>query len=138
MTSKQIAVIQSTFIVVARNREGFTAQFYHRLLRDNPVMRPIFATANIARQQRKLLLALVTIVEILDDEDALRENLGELGRMHDNMNIDQNLFDIFRDAFIATLADFLKQDWNDDIQHAWVTGFDRIIQIMMDESQTEN
>lgn len=132
MQTDHIALIETTFLVVVRNRDDFAEKFYATLLAEHPQLQPFFAKSDLDALKRKLLLALSTIIKLLYEGDKLRYSLKQLTTMHDEMHIEHQHYILFRDSFINALGSFIGDMWTVETEQAWRAAFDEMIAIMLD------
>lgn len=85
MNPTDIAAIRADFAVITRTSEAFADNFFVRLFRLDPELRPLFPE-DLAEQRRKLMKTLALVVEGLDRLDdivdlvrVLASRLGDYG-----------------------------------------------------------
>lgn len=132
MEKRDIALIEASFLRIARNRDDFASAFYQTLVSENPELRPFFANSDMDSQKRKLLLALATIVEVMYEGEKLRRNLRQIAEIHKHMQLERSHYERFRDSFIHTIAAFINEAWSSETEKAWRTAFDEMIDIMLE------
>src|SRR5262245_8824797 len=81
LTPRQKWLIKQSFESIEGYSYSLTKLFYGRLFERRPDLRSLFKVS-LEDQSRKLLDMIVIIVEALDDFEALRPRLAELGRKH--------------------------------------------------------
>lgn len=68
-----------------------------------------------------------TVMNLLGpDTDSLRDILQQLGKRHISYGVKANFFPHFGEALIESLAEVLADDWNDELERAWVEIYDQI------------
>jgi purine-binding chemotaxis protein CheW len=77
-----VALVQSTFELLAPRGEELVENFYALLLERHPAVAPLFEGVDMKQQRAKLLSALATVVATLRDLETLVPHLQELGRRH--------------------------------------------------------
>lgn len=77
-----IPLLEETFAALAPSGEALVKRFYQLLFERHPDVEPLFANLTIEEQESKLLAALVTLVNSLNDPKALVATLTSLGKRH--------------------------------------------------------
>ncbi len=80
--SLNIELLEQSFEKIKPRADEFAASFYEHLFTEHPEMKPLFATTDMAKQEKKLLNALVLVVENLRNPEALEPVLNALGARH--------------------------------------------------------
>jgi serine/threonine protein kinase/pimeloyl-ACP methyl ester carboxylesterase len=122
------ALITASFARIAPRADEFCVRVYDRLFADHPELRPLFRTDMVA-QRRKLLGALVAIVDSLQAPERLIPLLEDLGRRHAAYGIRPDDFDAVGAALLGAVGDFDDQLAEAD-RAAWERAYARIAQAM--------
>src|SRR5262245_11710973 len=77
-----IDVLETSFQEITLQGEAFGAAFYERLFAQFPQTRAFFAATDMKEQKKKLLGALVLVIQNLRKPDALAPALKGLGQRH--------------------------------------------------------
>ena len=120
--------INASFARIAPRAGEFCAQVYDRLFASHPELRPLFRTDMVA-QRRKLLGALVAIVDSLQAPERLIPLLEDLGRRHAAYGVRPDDFDAVGAALLGAVGDFDDQ-LAEPGQAAWARAYARIAQAM--------
>lgn len=80
--SLKIELLEQSFERIKPRASDFVASFYENLFTSDPELVPLFAKVDMATQHKKLLAALVLVVENLRNPEALGEVLNALGARH--------------------------------------------------------
>jgi hemoglobin-like flavoprotein len=118
LTPRQRLLIKQSFESIQEYSNSLTKLFYGRLFELQPKLRPMFKT-NLEDQSRKLLDMLVVIVDALDDFDALRPRLAELGRKHVTYGVVPEHYQIVRTALVWAVGQALELEFDSDTKAAW-------------------
>jgi serine/threonine protein kinase/pimeloyl-ACP methyl ester carboxylesterase/truncated hemoglobin YjbI len=120
--------ITASFARIAPRADEFCARVYERLFAEHPELRPLFP-AEMAAQRRKLLGALVAVVDNLQCPERLVPLLEDLGRRHATYGVKPENFDAVGAALIGAIGDFDDQ-LDDVIRAAWARAYLKIAQAM--------
>jgi hemoglobin-like flavoprotein len=123
MTPDQVSIVQRTWAEVVPIADQAAALFYDRLFAIDPALRQLFAETDRATQQRKLVAALALAVGALDDFEALRPTLGELGRRHAGYGVADKDYETVGAALLWTLEQGLGEAWTPDAAAAWSAAY---------------
>ena len=64
-----VPLLEETFAALAPSGEALVQRFYQLLFERHPGVEPLFANLTIKEQENKLLAALVTVVNSLNDSE---------------------------------------------------------------------
>ena len=130
-----IALLEKSFQAVAPKGEQLAVRFYERLFQKYPAVRPLFAKANIKRQQKKLLSALVLVIGNLRKPDKLKPVLLDLGAKHVGYGAEPAHYVAVGENLLAVLEEFAGPSWTNEVRQAWVEAYDLIKQIMLEGAE---
>ncbi|HEX3480450.1 MAG TPA: alpha/beta fold hydrolase [Kofleriaceae bacterium] len=122
------ALITASFARIAPRAGEFCVRVYDRLFARHPELRPLFRI-EMAAQRRKLLGALVAIVDSLQAPDRLIPLLEDLGRRHAPFGVRPDDFDAVGEALLGAIGDFDDQ-LAEAGAAAWARAYARIAQAM--------
>jgi len=120
--------IAASFARIAPRADEFCARVYERLFAEHPELRPLFP-AEMAPQRRKLLGALVAVIDNLHHPERLVPLLEDLGRRHATYGVRPESFDAVGAALIGAIGDFDDQ-LQDHLEAAWARAYANIAQAM--------
>ncbi len=123
MTPDQLAIVKRTWAEVVPIADQAVALFYDRLFAIDPALRELFAGTDRRAQHRKLAAALDLAVGALEDFEALRPTLGELGRRHAGYGVADKDYDSVGAALLWTLEQGLGEAWTQDAAAAWSAAY---------------
>jgi serine/threonine protein kinase/pimeloyl-ACP methyl ester carboxylesterase/hemoglobin-like flavoprotein len=122
------AQVTASFARIAPRAGEFCARVYDRLFARHPELQPLFRI-DMAAQRRKLLGALVAIVDSLQAPERLIPLLEDLGRRHGAYGVRPEDFDAVGEALLAAVGDF--DDQLAETGHAaWARAYATIAQAM--------
>ncbi|HEU4733142.1 MAG TPA: alpha/beta fold hydrolase [Kofleriaceae bacterium] len=120
--------ITASFTRIAPRADEFCARVYERLFADHPELRPLFP-ADMEAQRRKLLGALVAIVDNLARPERIVPLLEDLGRRHAAYGVEPASLDAVGTALIGAIGEF-DAGLDDAIRAAWLRAYTRIAEAM--------
>jgi eukaryotic-like serine/threonine-protein kinase len=120
--------IAASFARIAPRAGEFCIRFYDRLFASHPEVRSLFPL-DMTAQRRKLLGALVAIVDNVQAPERLVPLLEDLGRRHAAYGVRPDHFDATGEALLGAIGDFDDQ-LQEPVRAAWVRAYARIAQAM--------
>ena len=130
--SLQVELLEESFNHVKPHADQFAASFYHNLFSAYPEARPLFASTDMAAQQKKLLGSLVLVVENLRQPEILESSLKGLGARHVQYGTLPEHYPLVGNALLTTFAEYLGVNWTAPVQQAWVDAYGAITTIMLE------
>lgn len=130
--SLNIRLLETSFERVRNNAANFSASFYQRLFIYHPELKPLFAKADLAAQEKKLISSLAIIVENLRNPDELIMALKSLGAYHHEVGTIESHYPYVGQALIETFAAYLDRDWDEQTQQAWLDAYSLITNVMLE------
>jgi hemoglobin-like flavoprotein len=137
LTARQKRLIRESFEPVKQYSTALTKLFYGRLFELKPEVRTLFKT-NIEDQSRKLLDMIVIIVEALDDFDALRPRLVELGRKHVTYGALPEHYEFIKKSLLWALGRALEMEFDAETKAAWNEMLDAVATTMLEGTRDGN
>ncbi len=128
-------VLERTFQMVEPRADNFAKDFYKTLFTDCPEAKPLFASTDMASQQKKLTMSLVYIVANLRHPNHLVKSLKELGAKHLSYGAASVHYPIVGAALLKTLAAYLGQEWTPEVEKAWTDAYGVITNVMLEGAQ---
>ncbi|MFJ9039812.1 globin domain-containing protein [Streptomyces sp. NPDC102406] len=129
--SPEALLVRRTMDEVGPVADGFTSYFYALLFVRHPELRPLFPAAMDAQRDR-LLRALLTAVEHIDDKLVLVPYLKNLGRGHRKYGTRPEHYPAVGECLIAALSRYAAATWDARTEAAWVRTYTTISQVMID------
>ncbi|MFB2921391.1 globin domain-containing protein [Aerosakkonema funiforme] len=127
----QVELLESSFAKIKPQLPEFVVSFYDNLFAANPGVKPLFAHIDMKKQHKKLLSALVLVVESLRKPEALRQVLQDLGSRHVAYGALPIYYPPVVSALLVTLEQYLQQDWTPEVKVAWENAFATIANVML-------
>ncbi len=110
-----------------------TSYFYALLFVRHPALRDLFPAAMDAQRDR-LLRALLTAAEHMDDPAVLTDYLRHLGRGHRKYGTQAAHYPAVGEALIGALTRYATRTWDGETEAAWIRTYTTISQIMIDSA----
>ena len=131
LTEIQIQLIEESFAAVAPQGEALVERFYQRLFEDYPEVKPMFSS-DAQAQQKKLLGALVLVVQNLRKPEKLMPALEQLGLKHVDYGALPAHYQAVGGTLLKTLGEFAGDLWGSELEDAWATAYGLISQVMIE------
>src|SRR5260370_17713694 len=117
----QIELLETSFQEIAPRGEAFVTAFYERLFTRFPQTRAFFASTDMKEQRKKLLGALVLVIQNLRKPEVLTNALKGLGERHVHYGVLPEHYPIVGAILLQTFSNFLGDLCASEPQHAWLT-----------------
>nr|WP_173266314.1 globin domain-containing protein [Streptomyces pacificus] len=131
--SPDAVLIRRTMEEIAPVADKVTSYFYALLFLRHPDLRALFPAA-MDTQRDRLLKALLTAAEHLDDPSVLVGYLQQLGRGHRKYGTRPAHYPAVGEALIGALTRYASTTWDEETEGAWVRAYTTISQIMIDSA----
>lgn len=123
LTTREAEKVRLTFSRVVADRDAFSKSFYDRLFTAAPSVRLLFST-NMDMQREKLVATLALVVRSVNNLDALRHDIRELGRRHVEYGAMPVHYDVLRDVFLDTMDEYIGEEFDAETRNAWAKLYD--------------
>lgn len=130
--SLKVEVLERSFEKVRPKADDFASSFYETLFADYPQAKPLFANTNMAEQKKKLLSALVLVIENLRNPKVLADSLKGLGARHVKYGTLPEHYPLVGNALLKTFEQYLGSDWTPEVKRAWVNAYGAITELMLE------
>lgn len=134
--SADAVLIRRTMAEIVDVADKVTSYFYALLFVRHPYLRPMFPAAMDAQRDR-LLRALLTAAEHIDNAPVLVDYLQNLGRGHRKYGTRPEHYPAVGECLIGALSRYAPGAWNTDTEAAWVRAYTTISQVMIDAAATD-
>ncbi|HCU48679.1 MAG TPA: flavohemoprotein [Micromonosporaceae bacterium] len=123
-------LLKESWTLVEEQQEKVAGYFYARIFLKHPGIRDMFPmTMDV--QRARLLGALVTAVQTVDDPERFDEYLRALGRDHRKFQVVPEHYEVVGQALIETLRAFAREYWTHEFDQAWRDAYDVIARKML-------
>ncbi|WP_213451175.1 globin domain-containing protein [Rhizomonospora bruguierae] len=123
-------LLKESWTLVEEQQDKVAGYFYARMFLSNPELRDLFPT-QMDVQRARLLGAIVTAVQTMEDPDRFEEYLQSLGRDHRKFHVEPQHYDLVGNALLEALRTFAGERWNIEYDQAWRDGYAVIAKKMM-------
>ena len=127
-----INLLENSFNCVRHDAVNFSASFYNKLFSYHPELKPLFAKADLAAQEKKLVVSLAIIVENLRNPEELSMALKSLGAYHQQVGTMSEHYPFVGQALLETFAEYLGDRWNGKTYQAWLDAYSLITETMLE------
>ncbi len=134
--SPDALLIRRTMAEVGPVADKVTSYFYALLFVQHPELRSMFPPAMDAQRDR-LLKALLTAAEHIDNTPVLVDYLQNLGRGHRKYGTQAEHYPAVGECLIGALSRYAEASWNDETEAAWVRTYTTISQVMIDAAAAD-
>jgi hemoglobin-like flavoprotein len=130
MSPDDKAILKTTWAMVTPIADTAAGLFYERLFTLDPSLKPMFESTDMKEQRRKLMQALATVINGVDNLQALVPTLEHLGRNHARYGVTDRHYDTVGAALLWTLEQGLKDAWTPAAQSAWTAAYTTVATVM--------
>jgi nitric oxide dioxygenase len=126
-----VGLLESSFHTIAPQADEFVKTFYEELFYLYPEVKELFGHVEMASQRKKLIAALVLVMENLRRPASLESALLNLGRKHQGYDVVAKHYPLVGEALLNTLATFLSSQWTAELEEAWKAAYGVIAETML-------
>lgn len=134
--STDASLIRRAMAEVTPVSDKVTSYFYALLFVRHPDLRSLFPAA-MDTQRDRLLRALLTAAEHIDNKDVLVDYLQNLGRGHRKYGTRPEHYPAVGECLIGALSKYAAGVWNAEMEAAWVRAYTTISQVMIDAAAAD-
>ncbi|MFC3573446.1 globin domain-containing protein [Streptomyces yaanensis] len=134
--SPDAVLIRRTMSEVGPIADKVTSYFYALLFVRHPDLRSLFPAAMDAQRDR-LLKALLTAAEHIDNTEVLVAYLQNLGRGHRKYGTRPEHYPAVGECLIGALSKYASAIWDEETEAAWVRAYTTISQVMIDAAAAD-
>ncbi|MFD8419184.1 globin domain-containing protein [Streptomyces sp. NPDC059466] len=134
--SPDAVLIRRTMAEVGPVADKVTSYFYALLFVRHPDLRSLFPAA-MDTQRDRLLKALLTAAEHIDNTPVLVDYLQNLGRGHRKYGTRPEHYPAVGECLIGSLSRFASAIWDAETEAAWVRAYTTISQVMIDAAASD-
>ncbi len=129
LTPEEIEILRKTWCTVGKSVE-MAIDFYNRLFYLYPALRPLFKEA-IRLQARKFTAHISYLIKNIDNWNIIQVDIEELGKRHVTYEVKPQHYDFVKEALFYSMKIHLNQDWNEDVESAWIKFYKMVADQMM-------
>ncbi|WP_225858854.1 globin domain-containing protein [Streptomyces albicerus] len=134
--SPDAVLIRRTMAEAGPVADKVTSYFYALLFVRHPELRSLFPAA-MDTQRDRLLKALMTAAEHIDNTEILVAYLKNLGRGHRKYGTRPEHYPAVGECLIGSLSRFAAAIWDEETEAAWVRAYTTISQVMIDAAAAD-
>ncbi|MEU1301073.1 globin domain-containing protein [Streptomyces shenzhenensis] len=134
--SPDALLIRRTMAEVDPVADKVTSYFYALLFVRHPDLRSLFPPA-MDTQRDRLLKALLTAAEHIDNTPVLVDYLQNLGRGHRKYGTRAEHYPAVGECLIGALSKYASAVWDGEAEAAWVRAYTMISQVMIDAAAVD-
>jgi NAD(P)H-flavin reductase/hemoglobin-like flavoprotein len=123
-------LLKESWTLVEEQQDKLASYFYARMFLSSPQLRDLFPV-QMDVQRSRLLNAIVTAVQTVDDPEAFDEYLQSLGRDHRKFYVLPSHYDVVGSALVEAIRTFAGEHWSPEYEQAWRDAYAVIAQKMM-------
>jgi len=123
-------LLKESWTLVEEQQDKMAGYFYARIFLSNPQLRDLFPV-QMDVQRARLLGAIVTAAQTLDDPERFAEYLHGLGRDHRKFHVDESHYDLVGGALLEALRTFGGEQWSAEYDQAWRDAYVVIAKLMV-------
>lgn len=135
MTPQQIAILKSSWAKVVPIKDTAAELFYGKLFELDPAVKPLFK-GDMKEQGRKLMAAINTVVNGVDNLGPMIPVLQDMGKRHVAYGVTDAHYDTVGAALIWTLGQGLGEAFTPEVKDTWVGAYTTIAGVMKEAAAT--
>lgn len=135
MTPQQIDILKSSWAKVVPIKDTAAELFYGKLFELDPAVKPLFK-GDMKEQGRKLMAAINTVVNGVDNLGPMVPVLQDMGKRHVAYGVTDAHYDTVGAALIWTLGQGLGEAFTPEVKDVWVGAYTTIAGVMKEAAAT--
>jgi hemoglobin-like flavoprotein len=128
--SLDVNLLRQSFELIAERNPDLTGRFYQVLFERYPQTQKMFPEERRARQRNMLKVALIAVLEHLEDSAWRVKTLGGLGAGHVRYGVTDEMYDWVGESLLVTLAEAAGDDWTPEVAREWTRAYLAIAGLM--------
>ncbi|GGN24549.1 flavohemoprotein [Actinoplanes campanulatus] len=116
------SLLKESWSLVEEHQDKVAGYFYARIFLRYPDLRDLFPV-QMDVQRARLLGAIVTAVQTLEDPERFDEYLRALGRDHRKFHVEPEHYEVVGGALIESMRAFAGEDWSIEYDQAWADAY---------------
>lgn len=129
--SLNVTLLRQSFQLVIQRMPDLTDRFYEILFERYPATEAMFAPSRRSRQKNMLKVALIAVLDHLEDSAWLVSTLKNLGARHVAYGVTDQMYEWVGDSLLATLREAAGVDWSAELESAWTDAYLAIAGLMI-------
>lgn len=133
-----VDLLETTFAALAPQGEALVHRFYEELFARYPGVKPMFANTSVAKQEKKLLGALVLVINSLRKPKQLVAALTSLGTTHHGYGAKPEHYTAVAETLLDVMAEFAGDLWTEEAKEAWTEALNTVASTMLAADHPED
>jgi hemoglobin-like flavoprotein len=121
-----VSLLRRSFDMVLERQPLLVRRFYDILFARYPQAQRLFAHTDRVVQERRLSMALVAVMEHLEDAPWFRRTLGALGEKHKGYGVTDEMYGWVGECLLAAMAEAAGPDWTPQLEAEWSAAYGAI------------
>ncbi len=126
-----VNLLEASFSALAPHGEALVHRFYEELFSRYPDIKPMFANTSLKEQEKKLLGALVLVVNNLRKPEELVAALTSLGTKHYGYGATPEHYAAVAETLLDVMAEFAGDLWTEEVKDAWTEALNTVASTML-------
>lgn len=123
-------LLKESWALVEEQQDRVAGYFYARMFLSHPDIRDLFSV-QMDVQRTRLLNAIVTAVQTLEDPEVFDGYLKSLGRDHRKFHVNPGHYEVVGNALIEAMRAFAGERWSIEYDQAWADAYSVIARKMI-------
>ena len=115
-------LLKESWTLVEEHQDKVAGYFYARIFLSHPDLRDLFPV-HMDVQRSRLLNAIVTAVQTLEDPEKFDEYLRGLGRDHRKFHVEPEHYEVVGGALIEAMRAYAGEQWSVEYDQAWADAY---------------
>ncbi len=115
-------LLKESWSLVEEHQDKVAGHFYARIFLSHPDLRDLFPV-HMDLQRSRLLGAIVTAVQTMEDPEVFDEYLRGLGRDHRKFHVEPHHYEIVGRALIEAMRTYAGEQWGVEYDQAWADAY---------------
>ncbi len=124
-------IVEQSFAQLADQGEQIVKEFYQHLFSHYPELKPLFDGVSAAGQQKKLLAALILLVNNLRKPEILQDYLKGLGHRHQSYGVSAEDYEKVKTSLLSVMGRLAGKNWTASVEAAWHNTLNAVAQHML-------
>src|SRR3954463_9300216 len=130
-------LLKESWTLVEEQQDKLASYFYARMFLNNPQLRDLFPV-QMDVQRSRLLGAIVTAVQTVDNPEHFDEYLQSLGRDHRKFHVQPEHYEVVGGALLEALRTYGGDQWTIEFDQAWRDAYARIAEVMIEGAEADS
>jgi NAD(P)H-flavin reductase/hemoglobin-like flavoprotein len=130
-------LLKESWSLVEEQQDKVAGYFYARIFLSYPELRDLFPV-HMDVQRSRLLNAIVTAVQTLDDPENFDDYLRGLGRDHRKFHVEPEHYEVVGGALIEAMRAYAGQEWSIEYDQAWADAYAVIASKMLAGAEADS